>query len=255
MPINIEAREKVERNFLSPLFVKLANLHYLNEEYEECIEVCRTGLTIYPDYLTAKLILLKAFLKAEYLNEAESLYQEIKMKITSPALSARLRNSIDSLTSVSNQAKIYFPASPQIKADFTEFDRSINIQEQLFSEYDLESFLNSESEKGLGSMDPDYADFLKLFEEFHFNKTRTTQTAGKKPELPGKIPGSSEGDILLGKVRIITETLADLYANQGNYKEAFEAYNLLLRAGSPHYKRIEDKINDLERKIIRDDSM
>jgi tetratricopeptide (TPR) repeat protein len=255
MPINIEAREKVERNFLSPLFVKLANLHYLNEEYEECIEVCRTGLTIYPDYLTAKLILLKAFLKAEYLNEAESLFQEIRTKITSPLLLAKLRNTIDSLASVSNQEQIYFPASPVIKADFAEFERSINIQEKLFSEHDLESFLHAESEAGGGSLDPDFADFLKLFDSFHFNKHQTSYPPTKKIEPPGRTQGTSEGDALLGKVRIITETLADLYADQGNFKEAFEAYNFLLRAGSPNYKRIEDKINDLERKVIQNDRM
>ena len=53
----------------------------------------------------------------------------------------------------------------------------------------------------------------------------------------------------MSKVRIITETLADLYAEQGNYKEAMEAYNLLLRAGSTNYKRIEEKLLELERKI------
>ncbi|MGB3019397.1 MAG: hypothetical protein WBC65_16455 [Ignavibacteria bacterium] len=255
MSINIEAREKVERNFLSPMFVKLANLHYLNEEYEECIEVCRTGLTIYPDYLTAKLILLKAFLKEEYLNEAESLFQEIRTKISSPALLAKLRGNIDSLASVSNQEKIYFPASPFIKADFADFEKSINIQERLFSEYDLESFLTTESEDGDGSLDPDYADFLKLFDAFHFDKSQSTHPPKKRIEPPGRIPGAGEGEALLGKLKIITETLADLYADQGNHKEAFEAYNFLLRAGSPNYKRIEDKINDLERKVIQNDKL
>lgn len=61
----LELKSKLDKNFLSPTFIRLANLLYANEHYEECIAVCKTGLEIYPNYLTAKLILLKAFLKAE----------------------------------------------------------------------------------------------------------------------------------------------------------------------------------------------
>ncbi len=74
-------KSKLDKNYLSPLFIRLANLLYANEQYEDCISVCKTGLEIYPQYLTAKLILLKAYLKAEYLNEAEILFQNIKTKL------------------------------------------------------------------------------------------------------------------------------------------------------------------------------
>jgi hypothetical protein len=255
MPINLEAREKIERNFFSPLFVKLANLHYINEEYEDCIEVCRTGLAIYPDYVTAKLILLRAFLKAEYLNEAEGLFQELTAKITSQSLLIKLRNSIDSLASVSNQEKLYFPSSPSIKADFSEFEKNIEIQEKLFPEYDLNSFLEIEKGDDPTSLDPDYREFMKAYEEFHFYSRPANTDASHTGESFGRNIPLSEGDALLGKVRIITETLADLYATQGNYREAFEAYNLLLRAGSTNYKRIEEKLIDLERRMQQNDSI
>lgn len=253
MPINIEAKEKVERNFLSPLFVKLANLHFINEKFEECIEVCRTGLYVYPDYLTAKLILLRAFIKAEYLNEAEALYNEIRPKITSKDLLAKLRNSLDQLASVSNQEKLYFPSNPAVRADFHEFEKSIEIQEKLFPEFDLESLLESSSEDDNPGNDPDFLEFLESYENFHFNAASgMSEQADKAGNTHGTV-SLHESDALIGKVRIITETLADLYADQGNYKEAYEAYNLLLRAGSTNYKRIEEKLIDLERRMQLND--
>ena len=255
MPISIEAREKVERNFLSPLFVKLANLHYINEEYEECIEVCRTGLSIYPDYLTPKLILLKAYLKSEYLNEAEALFQEIRHKIANRSLVNKLRSVIDSLASVSNQEKLYFPSSRSADGDFAEFERSINIQEKLFPEYSLAGFIESREDDLPDTFDPDYSAFAEQFANFHFSSRAEQRQVNAGQTHTAPAVHIAENDALLGKVKIITETLADLYAEQGNFREAFEAYNILLRAGSTNYKRIEDKLIDLERKMHQNDNV
>ncbi len=249
MPANPEAKDKVDRNFLSPLFVKVANLHYLSEEYEDCISVCRAGLSVYPNYLTAKLLLLRAFLKAEYLNEAEALFSEIKPKVTSNQLLTKLRNNIDSLASVSNQEKLYMPSEAPLRAEFSEFDRNFEIQEKLFPEFDLESILEGSIDDAPASVDPDYEDFMLAYETFHFNIRQQKGDTGSQQDVQKSTAAIPAGDTLMSKVRIITETLADLYAEQGNYKEAMEAYNLLLRAGSTNYKRIEEKLLELERKI------
>ena len=249
MPANSEAKEKINKNFLSPLFVKVANLHYLNEEYEDCISVCRAGLSVYPHYLTAKLLLLRAFLKAEYLNEAEAIFNEIKPKVTSNQLLSKLRNSIDSLASVSNQEKLYMPSEPPLRTDFGEFDKYFDIQEKLFPEYDLESILEGKNDDAPASVDPDYEDFMLAYETFHFNVRQQKGETGSQDDSHKASASVLAGDTLMSKVRIITETLADLYSEQGNYKEAMEAYNLLLRAGSTNYKRIEEKLLELERKI------
>ncbi len=255
MPISIEAREKVERNFLSPMFVKLANLHYINEEYEECIEVCRTGLVLYPDYLTPKLILLKAYLKAEYLNEAENLFQEVKHKITNKSLLTKLRSINESLASVSNQEKLYFPPSQNIEGDFNEFLRNIDIQEKLFAEHSLNEFISSNEDELPISFDPDFSAFAEHFRNFHFAARTEKKLPAGNQGYDAPTVHTTDSDALLGKVKLITETLADIYADQGNYREAFEAYNILLRAGSTNYKRIEDKIIDLERKMQQNDSV
>lgn len=244
-------KSNLNKNFLSPLFIRLANLLYANEQYEECISVCKTGLEIYPDYLTSKLILLKAYLKAEYLNEAEILFKEIKSKITNEDMLSKLNSNIRNLKAMSTQGKIYYSKVQKSKFDFKSFDKKFHLQENLFSEFTLNEFvddkcsINSNNEK-------EFQNFLELFEAFHF-ESAGTKPAGQPEHPAGHLMGDLNSDDLLNKIKIVTETLADIYAQQKNYKDAFDAYNVLLRAGSPNSKRIEEKIYELERNMIKND--
>ncbi len=248
-----EVKANLNKNFLSPLFIRLANLLYVNEHYEECISVCRTGLEIYPNYLTAKLILLKAFLKAEYLNEAEILYKEIKSKITNNDLLAKFKSNIHSLKTISKQEKIYYSKSPKNKFDFKSFEKKFHLQENLFSNFTLKDILTESKESNFEN-DKEFQDFINRLESFHFEKiiapVQKKQDTGSRKQLTPENP-----DELLNKIKIVTETLADIYAEQGNYKDAFDAYNVLLRAGSSNSKRIEEKINELERNMLKYDKM
>lgn len=249
----LEVKNKLNKNFLSPLFIRLANLLYINENYEDCIDVCKTGLEIYPDYLTVKLILIKALLKSEYLNEAEILFNEIKEKIPDDEMCNKLESNIRNLKSLSGQEKIYYPKSYRSKSDFKAFQKNFPLQESLFAEYEITDFLNDNSGTS-SSNETDYENFLRHFTSFHFDRETPGFTdsniTGK--EIPGE---TSDSGNIFSRMKIITETLADLYAEQGNFKEAFEAYNFLLRAGTANKKRIEDKLNKLERNVFRKDGI
>lgn len=249
----LELKNRLDKSYLSPLFIRLANLLYINDKFEECIEVCKTGLVIYPDYFTAKLILLKAFLKAGYLNEAEVLFNEIKNKIPDSEMYLKLKENIENLKSISGQEKIYYTKSHKNKYDYKLFDKNFRIQEKLFQEFEINSFLNGKSSEDAVDKS-EFENFLSLYNSFHFEKESAGKKAYKSSLLKKPNETSGAGD-LLGKVKIVTETLADLYAEQGNFKEAFEAYNLLLRAGTPNKKRIEDKIYELERNMFRKDGI
>lgn len=247
-----EEKLKLDKNFLSPLFIRYANLLYMNELYEECISVCKTGLEIYPNYLTAKLMLLKAFLKAEYLNEAENLFKEIKYKITNKDLLVKFENNIHSLKTISGQEKIYYTKESKSKVDFKTFEKQFHLQENLFSDITLKNLFDEDS--GLSLLNEnDFTDFRAHFNSFHFEKRikrQYNQTSGNiKPSV------NSETIDILSRIKIVTETLADIYADQGNYKEAFEAYKILIRGGSKNKKRIEDKLYELERNMLRDDNI
>ena len=248
----IEEKLKLDKNFMSPLFIRYANSLYMNEMYEECISVCKTGLEIYPDYLTAKLMLLKAFLKAEYLNEAENLFKEIKFKISNKDLLAKFENNIQNIKTISGQEKIYYSKEFKSKIDFKSFEKQFHIQENLFSDISLENLFEESPGQSLVN-ENDFADFRQHFNTFHFEKGKKRQS--NQPASNSKMPVTSDAIDILSKIKIVTETLADIYADQGNYKEAFEAYKILIRGGSENKKRIEDKLYELERNMLRDDNI
>jgi hypothetical protein len=57
------------------------------------------------------------------------------------------------------------------------------------------------------------------------------------------------------EVKIITETLADIFAKQGNYFDAMEAYSYLLKVKPKRKDILEGKISELEiqiNKLIND---
>ncbi|MFZ1321885.1 MAG: tetratricopeptide repeat protein [Ignavibacteria bacterium] len=245
-----ESKAKLDKNYLSPLFIRLANLYYLNEQYDECISVCRSGLSIYPDYLTIKLILVKALLKGEYLNDAEELFEELRYKIPVKEVVTKLRNKIQNLRSISGQEKIHYPKDTKFKYDFSYFEKKFDPQENLFTEFTIEDLLNSDTKIKKESDIPEFKYFRDKFLEFHLK----LPSDGKGKEIHSKNNKETDSDIEK-QIKIITETLADIYAEQKNYKEAYEAYSFLLRAGSPNSKRIEEKLNDLERNMVKYDSI
>lgn len=247
----LEIKSKLNRNYLSPLFIRYANLLFANEHYEECISVCMKGLQIYPNYLTAKLILLKAYMKAEYLSESEILFNEIKSKLTNNELKQKIESNIRNLKSISKQEKIYYPSAVRNKIEFKTFNGSFQLQENLFSEFTLKDFFSSDEENKIYE-NKDFLNYQYQFENFHFRKLKkdpnTIQIQDR--EVKNDPDTSSE---LFNKIKIVTETLADIYASQKNYKEAFDAYNFLLRAGSGNTKRIEEKLQELERSMMNQD--
>ncbi len=57
------------------------------------------------------------------------------------------------------------------------------------------------------------------------------------------------------EVKIITETLADIFARQGNYFDAMEAYTYLLKIKPERKEILESKISEVEiqiNKLIND---
>ncbi len=245
----LEVKQKLDKNYLTPLFIRFANLLYANEHYEECISVCKTGLEIYPEYLTAKLILLKAFMKAEYLNEAEILFSQLRSKITNPELRSKFENNIRNLKAISKQEKIYYTKTAKYKYDYKVFEKKYQPQENLFTEFSLNDLFDENIQSKIINS-KDYQDFLNQFESFHFDKNLPVNRNPPENTLR-KLEQPYDSEDLLHKIKIVTETLADIYAQQGNFKEAFDAYNILIRAGSANSKRIEEKLNELERNMNR----
>jgi tetratricopeptide (TPR) repeat protein len=242
-------KEKLDENVFSPLFVRLANLYYLSRQYEECIDVCKTGLEIYPGYITAKILLLRAYLKMEYVNEADNLLNELESKISNLEIYKSCRSKLEMIKGYSRQERIYYPSKIGNVTEYKLYEKKISALNHDRLEIEFDKFLEQvENDSADRLIDENlFNNFKEEFEKFRFDISSTNKQAAKpaKESDSGQLPEPDTS--ILSRIKIITETLADIYARQGNFKEAFNAYNFLLRAGAPNKERIEEKLSNLER--------
>ena len=241
-------RYKLNSNMFSPMFVRLANLYYLNKQYEECINTCKTGLEIYPNYLTAKLLLLKAFIKLDYINEAGSLLNDIKDKITNPDIFNNLRNSISKLENVSRQERIHYAPKQKPMIEFSSYEQKIKDLIDIEPVLDLDSLLLKLDDSDVEEImeDSSYKTFADNFKKFSLDIRK-----GQSKKESGAVKPADDNSVsYLSKVKIVSETLADLFAKQGNFKEAFNTYNLLLKTSNSNKGRILKKLSDLESNFL-----
>ena len=243
-------KEKLENNFFSPLLIKLANLYFFNDQYDNCIKICNMVSELFPFYLTPKILKIKALIKLEYFNEAESELKDIENKIQNKELIDLLYSSLDEFKKKQSQAKIFYKEMLSDLDKFEDYEDKLQnipycdaLKEQSNQEL---VFIDNEIFSDLDK-DPKFKIFIDTINSISID-TPQPKKSNKNGEMD-KLARIDNKDSILGNVKIITETIADVIAKQGLHKEAFDAYTLLLRAGHKNKKRILEKIADLERRM------
>lgn len=242
-------KARLNENIFSPLFIRLANLYFINEQYDDCISTCTIGLQIFPEYLTAKLLLLKALLKLEYISEAEKVYSEIKGKIPNKDIYKQLERSISEIKGKQSQERIFYPNKINSTVDFQSYKNKIeNINKDIQSVYYIDEYVDPDF-RFTKEMEKAFDSFSKSFSTFKFDSNESHMI--KSDTKPKKENGNqSAAGSFLSKINIITETIADIYVKQGYLKEAFDAYNLLIEKNHPNKRRIQEKLYELERNMV-----
>ena len=69
--------DKIKSNPLTPEFVKLANYYLINGSITEAIDLLQAGLKFYPEYVTAHLLLGKAYLSNRYFLDARKIFEKL----------------------------------------------------------------------------------------------------------------------------------------------------------------------------------
>lgn len=246
-------KTKLNEDVFSPSFIRLANLYFINEQYEDCINVCTIGLQVFPDYTTAKILLIKALLKLGYVGEAESLFEDVKNRILNLQIFEDIKTSIKDLKNKTGQERIFYPDNIHPSVEFKNYadiidkinDTKMGIE---FDEY--QKLIESHATET--TIDEDKLNiFNEKLHEFRFDRTNISglgkadiQTEEKKEVEP-----VTPENLFLSKIKILTETIADIYSRQGFIKEAFEAYNILLQKDNQNKSRILEKLNELERNL------
>jgi len=242
-------KSKVNESVFSPSFIRLANLYFINEQYDECINVCTIGLQIFPDYLTAKLLLLKALIKLEYINEADKIFSEIRCKIPNPELVKQLERSINEIKGKPGQERIFYPHKINTTIEYGSYKNKIDeINKDILSVFDIDEYVDPDF-KSPEELENAFEKFCSEYSNLKFdlneNQVIKSETKPKKENGKQIDPGS-----FLSKINIVTETIADIYTKQGYLKEAFDVYNMLIENNHPNKRRIQEKLYELERNLV-----
>lgn len=242
-------KARLNENIFSPLFIRLANLYFINEQYDDCISTCTIGLQIFPDYLTVRLLLLKALIKLEYINEAEKEFSEIKHKIPNTDIVKQLERNITNIKGKQGQERLFYPNKINSTVDYLSYKNKIDdLNKDIQSVYYIDEFVDPDF-KFTKEMENSFESFCKDFGHFKFdyndNQIIKPDSKAKKENGNQSNPGS-----FLSKINIVTETIADIYVKQGYLKEAFDAYNLLIEKKHPNTRRIQEKLYELERNMV-----
>jgi tetratricopeptide (TPR) repeat protein len=235
--------DKIRANPLTPEFVKLANYYLVNGNVSEAIDLLNAGLKFYPDYTTAKLLLGKCYLANRYFVDAKKIFEQMLSDFPEMSIAQKYLEIASDLTKneVSRRHDTDIIPKLDFKApEFNDYDYNYN----LFPTYEIEELeaktLDLEELEDV----PDFNDFKKIFESPHFFKKDNAKPSFERKRLKNKF-----------EVKIITETLADIFAKQGNYFDAIEAYTLLLKIKPERKEALESKISEVEiqiNKLIND---
>ncbi len=235
--------DKIRSNPLTPEFVKLANYYLINGSITEAIDLLHAGLKFYPNYTTAQLLLGKAYLSNRYFIDAKKLFEKLLAENPEMAIAQKYLDIASDLTrnEVSRRLEEDIIPKLEFKAPvYNDYDFNYN----LFPSYEIEELTAERIDLKDIEESNDYADFRKIFESPHFFKKDGGKPSYEKKRLKNKF-----------EVKIITETLADIFAKQGNYFDAMEAYTYLLKIKPERTEVLESKISEVEiqiNKLIND---
>lgn len=212
---SLEAR--LASNTKSASFARLASYYLKEGQYQKAADICLEGLKHFPDYATAHLVLGRSYEAMGRNIEAMLEYRKaLKAMPDNPTLQGLFKR-------VEQREQDAFRA-------FSD-DRSRKLKERketmTFDKYVEEGTEQKEST----------AEFLLRRLQDVKKTVPQTMSGRSSEETPSPAVSPS---------KIVTATLAEIYATQGEYKEAIEAYKKLVSQRPIEAERYAKRIAQLE---------
>ena len=206
---------KVIASKITPTFARLAASYLKEGKTLQAMEMCLDGLKAFPNYATGHLILGKCYETLGRTIEAMLEYRRV------------LKGVPDNPAVQSMMSAIERSEQEAFKAFAEERERRLREHKD---SYTVESYLADESNEKESTVEF----LLRQLQE----SRKTVPPAEKTP--------SATGEGAAGSGSIVTATLAEIYVNQGEYKEAIEAYKTLMDQRPGESERFEKRIAELE---------
>lgn len=222
-----------EYNKKSPLFIRKANEEIKNNQIEQAVEILIAGLKIYPDYAAAHILLGRAY----------SLLGQFNLALKSIKTGSALINSTETFS--------YY---------LKEID-SARKQRSLFDTTSRTSFFSSDIDSSQSLLFPEE----KVIEENKSGVKEENQTAeieDRLEEIARQISSArinestsnlnydlSNMETFIEQNMFVSETLAKIYINQGEFKEAIDVYQKLIKKTPSKQEYYLQKISELQSQL------
>lgn len=211
-----------EFNNDSPLFARVAAKHFDEGDTEEAISILEAGLEKYPNYPTAYLIYAIALATNGRRGEALKAIRKASDIFDEPETINYYIDRIDRMP----KNLSFFEETKEVEEEPeepTEPDSTEPEQPSQTDEEDLEKL----------------AELLKKAPAIKESKDDEIEVSEPETEEEAKDEG------FLGK-SLVSETLAKIYFNQGNYREALSIYETLLDIHPQRKEYYEQKIQQIK---------
>jgi tetratricopeptide (TPR) repeat protein len=209
-----------EYNNQSPLFARLAGIEIEKNNLDNAVNILSEGLKIYPEFSLAYFLLGKVqTLKGNY-SQALSYIKKGSELIHSPKSFEFYLNEIDTLKK---------------QRSFFNISRWAEFANETLSSKEKSTSSNNVDEKSDGTIEETLTKLTKEIE----GATESIREAKSKIE-------ESRYKKDLNKDLIISETLANIYANQNELQEAISVYKKLLKKNPEKENYFNSKIEELK---------
>jgi tetratricopeptide (TPR) repeat protein len=218
LPETLSALEaKVTATPGSPFFARVASAYLRQGKTMQAIELCAQGLKTFPDYATGHLVLGQCYEALGRTIEAMLEYRRaLKILPDNPAMQKLMRD-------IEQREKEAFVAFAEERArKLTERKDSLSVEEYLSEE-------PTEKESTV---------------EFLLKRLQVARRAA--PGTEHGQSGATDERPASATISIVTPTLAEIYASQGEYDAAIDAYGKLVVQRPQEAERYEKRIAQLE---------
>jgi tetratricopeptide (TPR) repeat protein len=212
---------KLAANPRSPVFARLASYYLLEGKIDRTVEVLLEGLRHHPHYASAHLVLGKAYEAQGRHVEAMLEYRKVHRAVP------------DNPTVVEQLRKVELREQDAFRAFAEERERKLKERRNTIA---FERYVAEEPEPGTGAAD------------FVLERLRTAEVPpSPPPPAPRKerSPERPAGDTAASP-KIVTATLAEIYASQREYQAAITAYQRLRQQHPEESARFDRRISELE---------
>ena len=240
----------------SPLFARLAARHITDNRPALALKLCLQGMRLYPEYPTALLLIAKAQVMLRQYSDARETLNELLRSLPGCPAAVQL---LDRMTELELEYPPYTASGGNFVAGFdlqrggaSDGERKWSHQEDILPscgapKHDGEEPLPEPQAVEQEPAAPTGFDLAALAARLE---------SARIPALPDDedvMEGAAEEEPLQDAVdlgaRPVTETLIDIYEQQGRYREAIDAWHRLAERHPDRVDEFEARIRELENKL------